>query len=78
MHLLLLLLNVFLPLKCPFLYKQLCFSVTFILYNDTINFQMSFLLSVGSKPLGATFSHVPYENINLNNYQKLIFMISAE
>lgn len=78
MHLFLLLLNVFLPLRCPFLCKQLCFSVTFILDNDAITFQMSFLLSLGSKLLGATFSHVPDENINLSSDRELIYIISAE
>ena len=78
LNVLCLMLNTFLPLKCPFLCKQLCFSVIFILDNDAINFWMSFLLSLDSKLLGATFSHLPDENINLNNDRKLIFIISAE
>lgn len=39
---------------------------------------MSFLLSLGSKLLGATFSHVPDENINLSSDRELIYIISAE
>lgn len=36
---------------------------------------MFFLLSLGSKLLGATLSLVPEENINLNNDRKLVFVI---